>query len=195
MKDKIKAGVVQILDGLDDSIGLNWKDDPNFTETPERVTRAFLEMLDGTGGKDVEEMFSKTFPSNYKGMITMRSFQVYSMCPHHLLPVAYDVDISYMPNEKVIGASKLVRYVTHLAKRAVLQETLTEDIVDIFMEHVEPRGVMVVLRGKHMCMKCRGVQSPGAIMETSAVRGEYMEPSVRMEFLLLGVLNALNGGT
>lgn len=187
----IARGVAQLMEGLHYSGLIDIKDE-NFKETPQRVLRAFKEQLSGgVDTKKAELILEKSFPTSYTGMITMRGIEVSSMCPHHLLPVTYSCDISYIPKDRVLGASKLERFVDHLAKRAVLQEDLTEEVVDIFNKKLDPQGIMVVLTGKHMCMKCRGIKSKNSVMETSAYRGFYESQEARLEFILLGILNEL----
>ncbi len=155
-----------------------YKDDPNFEGTPLRMAKAFAELLSGVDQtKDqVEVLFKKTFPSTYNGTISCTNHKTHSMCPHHLLPVNYTISIVYMPkkNGSVVGASKLGRLADILAHRAVLQETLADDIIKALTSHIDPRGVGVYLKGYHLCMTNRGLKTQGAF-ETIKFTGIYKD--------------------
>lgn len=111
------------------------------------------------------------------------------MCPHHLLPVTYNISVGYIPNEKsgfVIGASKLPRLVEALAAQAIIQEELTTTIADQIQAHLKPTGVALVVSGQHLCMQARGIRQRGSSFETSDMRGAFREnESTRNEFFEL----------
>jgi GTP cyclohydrolase I len=192
IEDKIKnlnyieKGVHYILHGLSTEYGLNL-DDVNFKGTPKRVARMYTEIFGGVKntGQQVKSILNSSFPSNNKEMIIAKGINVYSMCPHHFLPVSYIVDLGYIPDGNVLGVSKLVRLVEILAKRPVLQETLTEEIAD-YLQKINTLGVMVIVKGQHYCMKMRGVKQQNSTIITSAVRGVFDEDiKTRNEFMEL----------
>lgn len=161
-------------------------DDPNFKDTPQRIAKSYLEMCGGLGREqEVKDILDKHFPSEYKGMVIIDSIDVFSMCPHHFLPVKYKVDFGYIPNGQVLGLSKIPRFIDLLAKRPVLQEDLAMDIINLFNEAVKPEGCIVVLDGQHGCMQCRGAKQTSASAITSEVSGSFNEIATRSEFLNL----------
>ena len=189
----VKEGVQKILQGLQ-MWGLDPQDE-NFKDTPDRVARAYGEIFGGMWDTDrrVGEILKASFESSCKEMIVAEGVRVYSMCPHHLLPVEYDVAVAYIPDGRVLGISKLARIVEILAKRPVLQETLTEEIADVLFKDgfggMKSLGSAVRVRGVHYCMKMRGARQQNSKVVTSAIRGAFEQPEVRAEFLAL-----VNGG-
>ena len=99
----------------------------------------------------------------------------YSLCEHHLLPFFGKAHIAYLPNDRVVGLSKLARTVEVYARRLQLQEQMTTQIADDIMRHLDARGVMVVIEAEHLCMTMRGVKKPGAKTITTCVRGAFEE--------------------
>jgi len=182
----IEDGVAFILQGLASLYGLNSQDE-NFKDTPARVARAYAEIFGGLRDTDmqVEKILSATFPGECKEMIIARGIRVYSMCPHHLLPVEYTVNLAYIPAGRVLGVSKLARLSSILAKRPVLQETLTEDIANKLFLGIQSGGSAVFVEGTHYCMKMRGAYQQESKIITSALRGVFLQPEVRAEFLSL----------
>lgn len=183
---KIANGVTEILKGL----GVD-PNDPNFKETPYRVAYYYAEIADGLLNLDsrIECLFDAKFPTTYTGIIHCSGIEVYSLCPHHLLPVRYKIDIGYIPGEStkmVIGASKLSRLADLLAKRPVLQEDLTDNIADSLIKNIDPLGVAVVVRGEHLCMKMRGIKQSESKFHTSVMYGSFKDnPETREEFFHL----------
>ena len=185
-KNLLRGGVELILEGL---IGENWKDDPNFTETPERAVRAYAEIFSGYEEKNLGTFFEKAFPAKgYQSMIFCSGIRVYSMCPHHLLPVTYEMAIGYIPSEagKVIGASKLPRLAEYLAARAIVQEEFTDELANAIEKYLAPAGIAIVCSGQHLCMSMRGVKQRNSTFETSEMRGSFRDHiSTRNEFFSL----------
>jgi GTP cyclohydrolase I len=193
MNDLIQVGMKLILEGLNEKFGLDLKD-PNFTDTPKRVSRMYDEIFSGI--KDTEEqvkaILASSFPSNYDQMILVRDIETFSMCPHHFLPVHYHISVAYIPagdpkcSGKVLGISKLARLAEILAKRPVLQEQLTEDITRHLMTLEGCRGAACIVKGTHYCMVMRGVKKPSATTITSSLKGVFFDkPEARQEFLEL----------
>lgn len=163
-------------------------DDPNFKRTPERAARAFSQFLRGYEECEITQIFRSSFPSKLKEMLIVRAIPVYSLCPHHLLPVEMRIWVGCIPNGKVLGLSKFRRLVKVIGQKSLLQEELTEIIADKILENLKPLGVMVVIDGHHMCMCMRGIEHENAQVTTSAVRGSFKEHEARAEFLnLIGV--------
>jgi GTP cyclohydrolase I len=118
-------------------------------------------------------------------MILEKDISFYSVCEHHFLPFYGKVHIAYIPDGKVVGLSKLARTVEVYARRPQIQEKMTAQIADAVMEHLKPKGVMVMVEAEHMCMTMRGVKKPGTSTVTYAVRGEMKEKSRQETFFLL----------
>ena len=119
-------------------------------------------------------------------LVILKNAEFYSMCEHHILPFFGKISIGYIPNNKVIGVSKLARIADCFAKRLQVQERLTEQIADFLMDNLGAKGVMVVCEAEHLCMKMRGVKRQNSIMTTSAIKGVFKENHIlRQEFLNL----------
>lgn len=176
----IAEGVWKILEGLEVDIG-----SPHFSHTPARVARAFSEDL--ARGLFEGSPVMTTFPlEGHSEMILLRDIPVRSLCAHHLLPFVGVAHVAYVPDQTVVGLSKLSRVVDYYARRPQVQETLTTQIAHHIQEVMRPSGVGVVVRADHFCMRLRGVKHPGD-MVTSALRGVFKEPEVRAEFLSLAL--------
>lgn len=182
-----KKAAKEIFLGLQE-MGLDI-DDVNFKDTPERVGRAYYEIFQGVENTDeeVQKILSTGFPSDgMNNMITACGITAFSMCPHHLLPVEYKINVGYVPDKdgNVLGISKLSRLVRLLAKRPVLQEKLGEDIVEALMS-IGAQGAACCIAGRHMCMRMRGVKDPTATVHSQSMRGCFKDDiNCRNEFLL-----------
>ena len=160
-------------------------DDPNYTETPTRVAKMYLEMFHGlTEGSQPKVT---TFPNDegYHHMVIERDIPFYSMCAHHFVPFYGHAHIAYIPGARIVGLSKLPRILEFYAKRPQLQERLTEQVAEFLWSELEPYGVMVAIEARHLCVEMRGVKKPGALTTTSALRGCFADRKVREEFLAL----------
>jgi GTP cyclohydrolase I len=186
----VEKGVHLILKGLKNELGLNLKDE-NFKDTPKRVARAYAEIFSGVKGtrQQINEILESAFPCEFDSMVVASDIEVFSMCPHHLLPVHYKISAAYIPSKehgKVIGISKLSRIVEILAKRPVLQEQLSIDITKALMRLKGCKGAAAVVDGVHYCMVMRGVKQTLSHTKTSSVRGEFnINASTRSEFMHL----------
>ena len=186
----IVEGVRLILDGITEDLEMDWRTDPNFTETPERVARAYQEILFGVDRtkEKVVRVLEKSFPSRYENIIFSSGIETVSMCPHHLMLVKYKIAVGYIPAKdgQVVGASKLARVATILSARPVLQEDLTSDISEALESRIHPMGVAVVISGCHDCMCTRGVKQSSATFETSSMTGIFKsQAETRAEFFSL----------
>jgi len=174
----VKNGISLLLSGM----GINWKKDPNFKETPDRVTRAFKEMNLG-----LYEDFNnfKVFPSKYNGIVSFKEIRAVGICPHHLLPIEFKISFAYIPKGKVLGLSKIPRLIKRLCARPILQEDLTKDIVDYFKKKVDPLGIAIVVYGVHGCMKFRGVQEAEGVKTAELYGAFFTKPHAKEEFYQL----------
>ena len=157
--------------------------DPNLSETPERVAKMYLELFRGLD--EGAEPKVTLFPNDerYSAMVIEKDIPFYSMCSHHLVPFYGHAHMAYIPNEKIIGLSKMPRIVDFYAQRPQLQERLTEQVAGFLSEKLTPQGVMVVIEARHLCVEMRGIKKPGALTVTSAIRGIFYNRPVREEFL------------
>jgi GTP cyclohydrolase IA len=155
--------------------------DEVLNETPRRVAAAYAQML-----TPIEFEFT-TFPNEgYDELILARSIQFHSLCMHHMLPFVGVAHVGYIPEDRIVGLSKLARVVEHFARDLQVQERLTEQIASCLQEHLNPKGVGVVLEAEHMCMSLRGVQKPGTRTVTSSLHGAIRDDArTRQEFLSL----------
>jgi GTP cyclohydrolase IA len=163
-------------------------DDPmreGLLETPARVVRAYQQWFAGYQ-EDPGEHLRRTFAevAGYDEMVVMRDIRYQSHCEHHMAPIIGRVHIGYLPRNKVVGISKLVRLVQGYARRLQTQEKMTAQIADTLYGLLAPHGVGVVVEGSHGCMTSRGVEQASASMLTSRMLGVFRDrPETRQEFL------------
>jgi GTP cyclohydrolase I len=164
-------------------LGLDPEKDPNLVDTDVRVAKMYLEIFSGLDGGNQPKL--TTFPNDerYSAMVMEKDIPFYSMCAHHFVPFYGHGHIAYIPNERIVGLSKLPRLLEFYARRPQLQERLTEQIATTLEEELRPQGVMVVVEARHLCVEMRGVKKPGALTVTSAIRGIFSQKAVREEFL------------
>lgn len=153
--------------------------------TPDRVVRAFAEYVSGYS-EDPKDPLSTSFEdaSGYDEMVHVKHIPIISMCAHHLLPIIGTAHFAYVPKGRVVGLSKIPRFIGILARRLQIQEDLTQEIVDVFDENISPRGCAVSISAIHCCMIARGVRERDEKTETTALRGCFKkDPQTRTEFL------------
>jgi GTP cyclohydrolase I len=181
-------GYDQIIRGLA-RLGYNI-DDENFRETAARAAKGFHELVNDQKQvkPEVASLLSKTFPAKYTEMVISKHNITFGVCPHHLLPVMYNISLAYIPVTKVLGLSKLTRIARLIARGPRLQEDLTHELADILFHQLESSGSAVYIEGLHMCMAARGVNAHEARLVTSGVRGIFLEQlATREEFIKLVV--------
>ncbi len=177
---RIEAAVREILLAVGED-----PDREGLQETPARVARMYAEIFSGLHA-DPRLLLAKTFTQKYDEMVLVRDIEFASTCEHHLLPFLGKAHIAYLPAGKIVGLSKLPRVVEVLAHRPQVQERMTEELADLLMEELKPRGVGVVLEATHTCMTIRGVRKPGSVCTTSAMRGVFREnQATRNELMAL----------
>ena len=157
---------------------------PGLKDTPMRAAKAFSYLTSGYS-QTLEEVTNKAvFPSDNREMVLVKNIEFYSLCEHHLLPFYGKAHVAYIPDQRVAGLSKLARTVEVYARRPQIQENMTAQIADALEEHLQPKGVMVMIEAEHMCMTMRGVQKPGSKTVTTIVRGAFAEDfSLQQTFL------------
>jgi len=152
--------------------------------TPERVAKAYQELLSGYRTDPIELLNEAIFEVSYDEMVIVRDIEFYSMCEHHMLPFLGRAHVAYLPKGKVIGLSKIPRIVDMFARRLQVQERMTKQIADLIDELLHPKGVAVVVEGLHLCSVMRGVKKHNARMTTSSMSGAFRTNlSTRQEFL------------
>ncbi len=177
---RIEAAVREILL----AVGEN-PDREGLCETPKRMARMYAELFRGLY-EDPRVHLQKFFTEKYDEIVLVRDISFNSMCEHHMLPFMGKAHIGYLPDGRVVGLSKLVRVVQSIARRPQVQERMTETIADLLMDELHAKGVAVVIEAVHTCMTVRGVNRPGAVCVTSAVKGAFRnKPSTRAEILTL----------
>ncbi|MCW2708355.1 MAG: cyclohydrolase FolE [Frankiales bacterium] len=157
-------------------------DSEHLLETPARVARSFAELLTPSAFNPT------TFPNDqgYDELVVARDIPFHSLCEHHLLPFRGIAHVGYLPGARILGLSKLARVVELFSRRLQVQERLTQQVADWLEQHLEPKGVGVVLEAEHLCMSLRGVRSTGSLTVTSSLTGIVREdPRTRTEFLAL----------
>jgi len=173
-------------------------DDPDregLEATPDRVVRAYDEYFAGYR-EDPVEILQRTFEEvgGYDEIVLLRDIRFESHCEHHFAPIIGKAHVAYLPQNRVVGISKLARVVEVFAKRLQIQEKMTAQIANTVDQVLQPKGVAVVIEAAHQCMTTRGVHRPGVTMVTSRMLGAFREDqATRRE--LLAMLGNLSGGT
>jgi GTP cyclohydrolase I len=152
-------------------------DDPareGLLDTPARVARAWKEYARGYNEDPAAHLY-RTFEEvgGYDEIVLLKDIPFQSHCEHHMAPIIGKAHIAYLPNTRVVGISKLARVLHGFARRLQVQERLTAEVADCICEHLQPKGVAVVIEATHACMTARGVNTPGVIMTTSRMMGTF----------------------
>jgi len=154
-------------------------DDPEregLLDTPKRVAKAWREYARGYA-EDPAVHLSRTFEEvgGYDEIVLLKDIPFQSHCEHHMAPIIGKASIAYLPRDRVVGISKLARVLHGYARRLQVQERLTAQVADTIWEHLQPKGVAVVIEASHACMTARGVNTPGVVMTTSRMMGTFRE--------------------
>ena len=156
-------------------------------ETPKRVVKAYEEFFEGYD-MDPEEVLTKTFEEvqGYDDAVIVRNIRVESHCEHHIVPILGVAHVGYIPNNRVVGISKLARVIEIFGKRLQTQETMTAQIADTIQKVLQPKGVAVVVDASHQCMTTRGIHKTESSTITSRMLGAFRDnPETRSEFMNL----------
>ena len=173
------------FEGVLDSLLIDRKNDPNAMDTGRRMAKMYINEI--MGGRYSPPPAVTAFPNDddetrYQGMIVTRA-ELRSMCSHHHQPVAGVAYIGLLPGVKVIGLSKYSRIAQHVARRGTLQEELTKAIADEIQKHTGTKDMAVYIQGTHGCCENRGIMAHSSLTQTTELRGQFFNPSVKNEFL------------
>ena len=179
-RERIERAVREILIGIGED-----PDREGLLGTPERVADAYAYLFAGLD-EDPTDHLEVGFMESARDTVLVRDIPLASLCEHHILPFIGKVHLGYAPQGRVVGLSKLARLVEGYARRPQLQERLTAQIADALYESLGSRGSIVVIEADHTCMTIRGIQKPGSITVTSAVRGVYeQDAALRAEAMAM----------
>ena len=175
------------LEGLYTKIIENLGEDPSrqgLVKTPHRAAKA-MEFLTSGYHQSVDEILNRAiFDEDYDEMVIVKEIEFYSLCEHHILPFWGKCHVGYLPRKRIVGLSKIPRIVDMFSRRLQVQERLTREIAESLENALDPRGVAVVIEGRHLCMMARGVQKQAPVMTTNVMRGTFRDDSsTRGEFL------------
>lgn len=166
-------------------------EDPERTSlknTAQRAAKAWLSLTTGYSMNPQDIINNALFDCHNDEMVIVKNIELSSICEHHLLPFIGKCHVGYVPNGKVVGLSKIARIIDVYAKRLQLQEKLTQQIAECFMQFISPKGVIVAIEATHLCMSMRGIKKDNAVTKTLATTGILKDNSqLKQEFL-----NAIN---
>ncbi|HEV2953923.1 MAG TPA: GTP cyclohydrolase I FolE [Candidatus Dormibacteraeota bacterium] len=181
MSDPIEALVAQQLALLGEDMQRE-----GLLSTPRRVARALRDLTAGYASNPADLIKSAIFESPTDDVILVRDVRFYSLCEHHLLPFFGRCDVAYLPAGQMVGLSKIPRVIDAFSHRLQVQERLTRQIADCLQTTLNPRGVAVVVRARHLCMEMRGVEKQDSETVTSCMVGEFRDnPRTRAELMAL----------
>ncbi len=181
----MQKNIERITKQLLENIG----EDPNregLLKTPSRVAKAWQFFSKGYTQSIDELINNAIFNEDANDMVIVRDIEFFSLCEHHLIPFFGKAHVGYIPNGKVIGLSKIPRIIDMFSRRLQVQERLTHQVADALKNVLNPKGVAVVMEGRHMCMQMRGVEKQNSFTSTSAMSGQFKKSSeTRSEFLAI----------
>ena len=189
-EEKALVGAAPVeLRSLVEQILLSLGEDPardGLLRTPDRVDKSLRFLTKGYLDNVDDVLNGALFAVKYDEMVVVRDIDFFSLCEHHLLPFYGKCHVAYIPNERVVGLSKIPRLVEIFSRRLQVQERLTVQIAETLMEKLTPQGVAVVVEARHLCMMMRGVETPNAVAVTSSMHGVFLsQQKTREEFLTL----------
>lgn len=148
---------------------------PGLKDTPERVAKSLTYLTNGQHLTASDVVGDAIFPCQAQGMILQKDVEFYSLCEHHLLPFFGKVHLAYLPDQKIIGLSKIGRIIDVFAHRLQVQENLTHQVASAIDQLLKPKGVAVIIEAQHFCMLMRGVKKQGNLTQTSEYTGVFLK--------------------
>ena len=191
MSDKEKKRLEELTEEL---LGLIGEDSTRqgLIKTPKRVAESWKFLSQGYHQNLNEIINEAIFDESARDMIIVKDIEFYSLCEHHLIPFYGKAHVGYIPNGKIIGLSKIPRIIDFYSRRLQVQERLTNQIATCIQDLLNPKGVAVIMEGRHFCMLMRGVQKQNSIASTSSMLGAFKDKSTtRNEFLKLVEINKI----
>ena len=173
----IQESVSTILDSIGEDLTRE-----GLMNTPKRSAKAWKKITEGYD-TPIQSLFTTFENESTDQMVLLKDIEFYSLCEHHLLPFFGKAHVAYIPNERIVGISKLARVVDAFSRRLQNQERITRQVADAIQEHLQPIGVAVILEASHLCMRMRGVEKQNSTMKTCAILGTFKtDPAARAEF-------------
>ncbi len=178
-RKEAEAAVLTLLKWIGEDTGRE-----GLIDTPARVVKAYEEMFSGYA-TDPADILGRTFEevAGYDDMVLVKDIQFHSHCEHHMVPIIGKAHVAYLPQERVLGLSKIARVVDIFAQRLQIQETMTAQIAASINDSLQPRGVAVMLEAEHMCMAMRGIRKQGSTTITTRFLGEFDQPEQQRRFM------------
>jgi len=160
---------------------INWcgeQDNPGTKETHKRFYKAWEFMTSGCR-TDIVSLFTTFEKGDYDQMVLLKNIELYSMCEHHLLPFIGKAHVAYIPGTKIVGISKLARLVDAYSRRLQIQERIGEQVTQALMDYLQPVGAACIIEAQHLCMQMRGVKKQNSVMQTSSLKGVFLQQNER----------------
>jgi len=152
-------------------------------DTPKRVVKSWTELYKGYNQK-AEDILTVFSSDGYDQIVLLKDIEVYSMCEHHMLPFIGKAHVAYIPNEKIVGISKLARLVDIYARRLQIQERIGQQVTDDLMRLLKPKGAACIIEAQHLCMLMRGVNKQNSVMVTSSLKGVFLQNNTSRQELM-----------
>ena len=175
---KVEAAIRSLLAAIGEDPGRD-----GLRGTPNRVAEMFADLVGGLD-TDPSEAIDAVFETDSQDPVVLKGLRFYSICEHHLLPFFGIARLGYIPNGKIAGLSKLARAVDLASRRLQVQERLTAQVAESICKALGPKGVVVELEAEHLCMSMRGIEKPGNLVVTTAIRGDFNNSPVDSQGLL-----------
>jgi GTP cyclohydrolase I len=181
-REEAEAAVTTLLKWIGEDV-----DREGLRDTPARVAKAYGELFNGYA-QDTATVLGRTFEEagGYDDMVLVKDIPFHSHCEHHMVPIIGKAHVAYLPDDKILGLSKIARVVEIFARRLQIQENLTAQVAHAIDEALKPRGVAVMIEAEHMCMAMRGIQKQGTSTITTCYTGDFQnDPNEQTSFLTL----------